>query len=158
MANSKKIKVELTIREDLDVGQFLEDLNDWMIEKDFINPIVSINEFPRKYRRKEREMMIDIKEKIGYYSDVIDMYKENVKTGISGEPYLDSLLIDLYSRVIKELRECTSQVQLEEKIEKFLKLENEFTKRGYKDSFHTCEYFMLRGTIKVIIKQLREEF
>jgi len=53
MANNKKIKVELTIREDLDVAQFLEDLNDWIIEKDFINPIVPINEFPKKYRRKE---------------------------------------------------------------------------------------------------------
>ena len=53
MANNKKIKVELTIREDLDVGQFLEDLNDWMIEKDFINPIIPIDKFPEKYRRRE---------------------------------------------------------------------------------------------------------
>lgn len=102
--------------------------------------------------------MMDINEKIEYFSDVITMYKENIKTGISGEPYLDSLLIKLYSHVIKELKECTSQAQLKEKIEKFLTLENEFTKRGYKDSFYTGEYFMLRGTIKVIIKQLKGEF
>jgi len=67
-------------------------------------------------------------------------------------------LIVLYSCVIKKLKECTSQAQLEEIIKKFLKLENEFTKRGYKDSFHTCEYFMLRGTIKVIIRELKGEF
>jgi len=48
MTYNKKIKVELTIREDLDVRQLLEDLNDWMIEKDFIDPIVPINEFPKK--------------------------------------------------------------------------------------------------------------
>lgn len=101
---------------------------------------------------------VDIREKIEYYSSIIDTYKRNIRAGISGEPYLDSLLIDLYSYVIKELKECTSQAQLKEKIKKFMKLENEFTKRGYKDSFHTCEYFMLRGTIKVIIKELRGEF
>ncbi len=53
MANNKSIKVELTIREDLDVDDFLDKLNDWMFEKDFINPIVPISEFPEKYKRKK---------------------------------------------------------------------------------------------------------
>jgi len=64
MANNKKIKVELTIREDLDVDQFLEDLNDWIIEKDFINPIVPINEFPKKYREENGESKADKKEEM----------------------------------------------------------------------------------------------
>jgi len=55
MANNKTIRIELTIRDDLDVDKFLEELNDWMIDKDFINPIVPIEKFPEKYRRKEWE-------------------------------------------------------------------------------------------------------
>lgn len=102
--------------------------------------------------------MVNVREKIEYYSDVIDMYKKNIKIGISGEPYLDLLVMGLYSYVIIELKECTTQAQLGKKIQDFLKLENEFTKRGYKDSLLTCDYFMLRGTIKVIINELRGEF
>jgi len=102
--------------------------------------------------------MVNIKEKIEFYSDTINMYKENIKTGISGEPYMDLEIMGLYSYVIKELKECATQTQLEERIEDFLKLENEFTKRGFEDSLLTCDYFMLRGFIKVIIKELRGEF
>jgi len=101
---------------------------------------------------------VDIKEKIEFYSDLIDMNKENIELGISGEPYMDLEIMGLYSYVIRELKECTTQAQLEKKIKDFLKLENEFTKRGYKDSLLTCDYFMLRGTIKVIINELRGEF
>ena len=101
---------------------------------------------------------MDIKEKMEYYSDVIDMYKRNIKIGISGELYLDLLIMGLYSYVIIELKECTTQAQLEKKIKDFLKLENEFTKRGFENSLLTCDYFMLRGTVKVIINELRGEF
>jgi len=102
--------------------------------------------------------MIDIKEKIEFYSDVIDMNKKNIKLGISGEPYMDLEIMGLYSYVIRELKECTTQAQLEKIIKSLLKLENEFTKRGFENSLLTCDYFMLRGTIKVIIKELRGEF
>lgn len=101
---------------------------------------------------------VDIEEKIEYYSEVIDMYKRDIKIGISREPYLDLLIMGLYSYVIIELKECTTQAQLEKKIKDFLKLENEFTKRGYKDPLLSCDYFMLRGTVKVIINELRGEF
>jgi len=102
--------------------------------------------------------MIDVKEKIEFYSDTIDMYKENIKTGISGEPYMDLETMGLYSYVIRELKECITQAQLEEKVKDFLKLEDEFRKRGFENSLLTCDYFMLRGFIKVIIKELRGEF
>lgn len=102
--------------------------------------------------------MIDIKEKIEFYSDIIDSYKENIKLGISGEPYMDLGTMGLYSYVIKELKACTTQIQLEKIIKDLLKLENDFTKRGFENSSLTCDYFMLRGFIKVIIKELRGEF
>lgn len=44
MANNKTIKVKLTIRKDLDVDEFLDELNEWMMEKDFINPFFSKRE------------------------------------------------------------------------------------------------------------------
>lgn len=101
---------------------------------------------------------IDIKEKIEFYSDTIDMYRENIKTGISEMPYMDLETMGLYSYVIRELKACTTQTQLEKIIKGLLKLENDFTKRGFENSSLTCDYFMLRGFIKVIIKELRGEF
>lgn len=56
MADNKKIKLELTIKEDLNTDEFLEELNDWMIKKNFINPLFPINESPKEYRRKRRKI------------------------------------------------------------------------------------------------------
>jgi len=47
LGDNKKIKVELTIRKNLDVDRFLEVLGTWMVEKGYINPII-----PMKERRK----------------------------------------------------------------------------------------------------------
>ncbi len=49
---NKKIKVELTIREDLDVNKLLDELDDWLIRKNYINPFLSKLDYLREKRNE----------------------------------------------------------------------------------------------------------
>lgn len=41
--------------------------------------------------------MIDIKDKIVFFSNTINIYRKRIKLGISGEPYMDLETMGLYS-------------------------------------------------------------